>query len=421
MRFSTLAQWLSWQEGLHGQAIDLGLDRVRTVLARLHPQPPAYPIITVGGTNGKGSCVAMLDAIYRAAGYRVGAYTSPHLLRYNERIRIDGLEIGDDALMAAFARVDDARGGVSLTYFEFGTLAALVLFGEAEPDVVVLEVGLGGRLDAVNVVDADVAVITSIGLDHCDWLGNDLESIGREKAGIARAGRPLVCGEPAPPLSIGETAGRIGAKAYMLGRDFGHETADGQWRWWSEHRIRHALPLPALRGVNQLRNGAAALMAVELMSPRLPVAVADIRAGLGDVTLAGRFQVLPGKVPLIADVAHNPQAAAALAQNLAAGATPGRTLAIVAMMADKDIVGTLSPLLNEVDDWSVTTVTAPRAASAAMVADALIGLGRQPRCYASVALALDAACRDAGDHDRIVVFGSFYTVADALRAYNAGH
>ena len=421
MRFSTLAQWLAWQEGLHSRAIDLGLDRVRTVLARLHPQPPASPVITVGGTNGKGSCVAMLEAIYRAAGYRVGSYTSPHLLRYNERIRIDGQEIGDDALMAAFARVDDARGEVSLTYFEFGTLAALVLFGEVDPDIVVLEVGLGGRLDAVNVVDADVAVITSIGLDHCDWLGNDLESIGREKAGIARAGRPLVCGEAAPPLSIGETARHIGAKVYWFGRDFGYETADGQWRWWGQHRTRHALPLPALRGANQLRNGAAALMAIELMSPRLPVAVADVRAGLADSVLSGRFQVLPGKVPVIVDVAHNPQAAMALAQNLAATATPGRTLAIVAMMADKDIAGTLSPLLSEVDQWQVTTVAAPRAAGATLLAEVLRGLGRQMTVFESVAEALDVAYRDAGDHDRIVVFGSFYTVADALRAYNAGH
>lgn len=419
MRFSSLAQWLSWQEGLHGQVIDLGLARVHEVLTRLALNRSAHRVITVGGTNGKGSCVAMLDAVYRASGYRVGCYTSPHLLRYNERIRINGLEVGDEALMAAFARVDDARGEVSLTYFEFGTLAALVLFDEADLHVTVLEVGLGGRLDAVNAVDADVAVITSIGLDHCDWLGSDLESIGREKAGIARAGRPLVCAEPHPPRSIGETADSIGAEVYLLGRDFGYDAVDRQWRWWSRQQARHALPLPALRGSHQLRNGAAALMAVELLSPALPVAVADVRTGLGDVTLPGRFQVLPGRVPVILDVAHNAQSAAVLAHNLAANAIPGRTLAIVAMLADKDLTGTVEPLLGEIDQWFVTSVTAPRAVGAAAMADVLAGLGRSAHGHASVAAALEVAYREAGEHDRILVFGSFYTVADALRAYNA--
>lgn len=421
MRFSTLDDWLSWQETLHPKQIDLGLERVQSVWQRLGGAKPAPIVITVAGTNGKGSSVAMLDAIYRSAGYRAGTYTSPHLLRYNERIRINGQDVDDARLCAAFAAVDTARGETSLSYFEFGTLAAFEIFAAERLDVAILEVGLGGRLDAVNIIDADVALIATIDLDHAAWLGNDRESVGREKAGIMRAGRPAVCSDPQPPQTVFEHASAIGASLKVLGRDFAFEAQAAQWQWRGETTQRDALPWPALRGEFQLRNAAGVLMTIESLQSRLPVNQQAIRAGLSSVQLAGRFQVLPGSVPVILDVAHNPEAAAALAANLRAWPTPGKTLAVVAMMADKDMAAIFGAMAPQIDAWYVTTAAIERAAKTEQLIAVLqqLNVTQTIHAHASVTAAFGAAHQAASSGDRIVVFGSFYTVAEVLAtAYN---
>ncbi|MGH8746421.1 MAG: bifunctional tetrahydrofolate synthase/dihydrofolate synthase, partial [Burkholderiales bacterium] len=316
MASRTLAEWLQYVERQHPQPIALGLERVSLVLARLSVRMEC-PVFTVGGTNGKGSTCAMLEAILRAAGFRTGLYTSPHLMHYNERVRIDGREAEDAALCEAFAAVEAARSDVPLTYFEFGTLAAMWLFGRTSLEAVVLEVGLGGRLDAVNVLDADCAVLTSIGIDHVEFLGATRESIGREKAGIFRRGRAAVVADPAPPQSVLEVARAADARLFLLGRDFGYAPQDGQWRYWGPFGTRAGLAHPALRGALQLRNAAAAMCALDSLRERLPVGMQHVRQGLAQVTLAGRFQVLAGRPQVILDVAHNPQAAQELARNLA--------------------------------------------------------------------------------------------------------
>ena len=423
MRFETLDAWLSWQESLHPTEIELGLERVHAVLQRLGLGQFACPVITVAGTNGKGSSVAMLEAIYIAAGYRVGTYTSPHLLNYNERVRINGEPVDDQALCDAFERIDQTRDETSLTYFEFGTLAAIEIFANANLDVVIMEVGLGGRLDAVNVLDADVALITPIALDHADWLGNDRETIGREKAGIMRAGRPVVCGDTDPPVSVQQMAESLGATLYQAGRDFSWQVQGEQWRWRGSERVRDALPEPALRGRFQLDNAAAALMVTELLIGRLPLSQAHVREGLANVKVLGRFQVLTGDVPLILDVAHNPQAAEALAANLAARPMPGQIFAVTAMMADKEIEAIFGALAGVVDHWYLTSVDLPRAAKAEALATALQQVGAQAEyeLSASVTGALKALEGRVRPNDRVVVFGSFYTVAEVLASdYNAG-
>lgn len=418
MRFSSLPNWLSWQETLHPNAIDLGLERVRTVAQSMQLLHPTCALITVGGTNGKGSTVAMLEAIVRAAGYRVGAYTSPHLLRYNERVRVNGLEASDAELCAAFARVDAARGDTSLTYFEFGTLAALDIFSHSNLDVMVLEVGLGGRLDAVNILDADVALVTSVALDHTEWLGTDRESIAREKAGIYRPGKPAIFGEPDVPRSLEQHALASGSNLYRYGTEFGARPAAHAWTWWGLGKERHALVLPALRGAHQLQNAASALMALELLADRLPLTQAQIRNGLMTVEIPGRFQVVPGPVTRIYDVAHNPHGAHALAQTLRTHACGGRTFAVCGMLRDKDLPATLAELTALVDVWYVAPVNSPRTASADDLAAAArrADAGKPVFAYADIAAAQHQACSDARDGDRIVVFGSFYTVAAALRA-----
>jgi len=423
MRFQTLAEWLSWQESLHPSEIELGLERVRDVLQRQGHQQLGCPVITVAGTNGKGSSVAMLEAIYLAAGYRVGSYTSPHLLHYNERIRMDGEPVADQVLIDAFERVDQARGDISLTYFEFGTLAAIDIFAHIDLDVVILEVGLGGRLDAVNVLDPDVALITPIALDHADWLGNDRETIGREKAGIMRPGRPAVCGDREPPASLQQMADEVGIALYCLGRDFTILDQDSQWRWQWGDRIRDALPPPALRGGFQRDNAAAVLMATELLSQRLPLSQAHVREGLANARLPGRFEVEPGAVPLVLDVAHNAQAAQALADNLAAWPMPGKVYAVAAMMADKELEAIFAAMGNVVDHWCLTTVALPRAASVEQLAEALQRAvpDAEYEEFPAVAEALRALESRVQANDRVVVFGSFYTVAAALAEdYNAG-
>jgi dihydrofolate synthase/folylpolyglutamate synthase len=406
----SLADWLSYIERQHPQPIALGLDRVLDVSRRLKIDL-ACPVLTVGGTNGKGSTCAMLEAMLQAGGYRTGLYTSPHLRRYNERVRVGGREADDAALGAGFAAVEAARGGVPLTYFEFGTLAALKLFAGAQLDAAVLEVGLGGRLDAVNVVDADCAVLTSVGIDHVEFLGATREEIGREKAGIFRPGRPAIVSDPNPP----ETVLNADADLQLIGRDFGYVTQDAQWTYWGPLGKRPGLAHPALRGAVQLRNASAALAALDCLRDRLPLAMQDVRRGLAEVSLPGRFQVLPGRPQVILDVAHNPEAAAVLAANLGGSGYAPETIAVVGMLKDKDIAGVLRALAPRVTRWHLATLQGARGAQASLLKKFLLQENiRQPAFeYDSVRAALAAAKKQAGENDKIVVFGSFLTVADA--------
>ncbi len=413
MRFSTLDDWLRWQETLHPRTIDLGLERVRTVLRRLQPRPPAQTIITVGGTNGKGSCVAFLDAMLRAAGYRVGAYTSPHLLRYNERIRINGIEAVDAALCRVFDRIDAVRGDVSLTYFEFGTLAALELFREAGVEVAVLEVGLGGRLDAVNIMDADAALVVSVALDHTDWLGSDRDSIGYEKAGIYRPDRPAVCADPDPPPRLIQYAEDINTRLLRVNRDYHFARTGSTWRWQSSACCLDHLPLPTLAGHHQLGNAAAALMTLTSLDDRLPVSPEAICAGLISAELPGRHQIIPGPVEWILDVAHNPHAAKVLADHLRARPCAGRTWAMIGLLADKDAPGVIEALTDTIDAWCAITLDGNRGRTG----DELAALLRATGARAEAA-DIQEACRiiqtTACPGDRIVVLGSFHTVAPVL-------
>jgi len=415
-RFQTLSQWLQWQETLHPRKIDLGLDRVAAVAARMGVLLPAGIVITVAGTNGKGSSVAMLESILRAAGYRVGAYTSPHLLRYNERIRISGKDIDDDSLCAAFQVVDDARGDTTLSYFEFGTLAALRLFCDAALDVVLLEVGLGGRLDAVNIIDPDIAMVTSIGIDHVQWLGNDRESIAREKAGIFRHGRPAIGCEVSPPVSLVQAAREIGAHWYGSGDQYHYVPREDSWDWNGPSGSYTGLPPPSLRGSQQLANAAGVLMALDLLQERLPVSETAIRNGLQDVVLPGRCQFLPGAVEIILDVSHNPHGAARLAEVLGLSPCSGRTHLVLGMLDDKDVVGFVAELSSVVDHWYPASLDIPRGLSAGELDQRMRGLLSGNRIHPC--MDVPTACREAGKNasagDRIVVCGSFFTVAAAM-------
>jgi len=398
----TLAQWLEYIERQHPKSIALGLDRVAKVYQSMQVKLQS-PVVTVGGTNGKGSTCAMLESILRAGGCRTGLYMSPHLVRYNERVRIGGVEASDEALAESFDAVEAARGDVALTYFEYGTLAALWLFGRAKVEAMVLEVGLGGRLDAVNVLDADCAVLTSVGIDHVDYLGPDRESIGREKAGIFRAGRPAVIAEPDVPRSVLEAPG----EKLLLGRDFGFEDQKSQWTYWGPNGKRAGLAHPALRGALQLRNASAAICALGTLD--IAPAMQDIRRGLAEVTLPARFQVLPGRPQVILDVAHNAQAAAALADNLAASAFAPETIAVCGMLRDKDIGAVLRTLAPRITRWHLASLAGPRAAGAQELAQHVKG-----DCFESPAAAFAAALERAGESDKIVVFGSFLTVGEVM-------
>jgi len=417
MRFATLAAWLNWQTGLNPKSIDLGLERVRAVWDRLGAPDLGGALITVAGTNGKGSSVAFAEAILQAAGYRTGCYTSPHLIRYNERIRIDGAPAEDGPICAAFERIDQARGDLPLTYFEFGTLAALLIFADAELDALVLEVGLGGRLDAVNLIDPDVALITSIGLDHQDWLGSDLESIGREKAGIMRRDRPCVYSGRSIPQSIREHARRIGARLKVAGEDYRVERREGGWDLLDDGVMRRALPQPGMRGDVQIDNAAGVLVALDALAERLPLDQGAVRAGLLTARLAGRFEVRPGRPTWVLDVAHNPQAAAVLNDMLGDYFTPGRRLAVCGMLDDKDAVGVADALARRFDAWHLVDLSdQPRGQSAARLAEkirpALAGV--PIRIGSTVGETLAAIEADAAADDLVVVFGSFLTVGSAM-------
>lgn len=400
MKHSTLAEWLAWQETLHLSAIDLGLDRIRQVAARLNLLTLPVPLITVGGTNGKGSTCAMLTAVLVSQGYRVGTYTSPHLLHYNERIAINGEPVADAPICAAFAAIDAVRGDISLTYFEFGTLAAVWCFAHAPVDVMVLEVGLGGRLDAVNLWDADVAIITSIGIDHVDWLGDNREVIGREKAGIMRAGKPIICGDPEPPASIAVEAERIGATLYQYGDDFD----------------AHGLPQPALLGAVQAQNAACVAQALRCLANVLPISADNIAQGLTTVRLMGRLQKLHNQPELVVDVAHNPHAATELAKWLRDNQTTHQTHAIFSILADKDIAGVVAIMQPWIQEWHLVPLQGARAVPVETLKNTLQRLGVQApiRVYQDFHSAWDNVLFSVNKRDRVVAFGSFLVVSGML-------
>ena len=418
-RPQTLSAWLSHIEQQHPATIDMGLERVRSVAQALGLAQPGAHTVVVGGTNGKGSTVAFIEAIARAAGWKVGAYTSPHLLRYNERVRIDGQDVTDEALMAAFNAIEDARGSTTLTYFEYGTLAALYLFAQAGLDLAVLEVGLGGRLDAVNIVDADVAVITTVDIDHSEWLGEDREAIGVEKAGIIRGWKPVILGETDPPSSVLARAYLLGANAIRGGSDFFADVIDAQqWRW-RDVGFSIDLPTPALRGPIQLRNAASAIAALRTLDKPLPRAA--IAEGVAHARIRGRLQsVQRNDVDVLVDVGHNPQAARELAAALKAAPVAGRTRAVFAALQDKDAAGVVEALGGQVDDWHLAGLDGARAQSAqalqARLHDTAAAAAQQ---HATVADALEAALAAAAAGDRVLVFGSFHTAAQALQWLDA--
>lgn len=417
MRFDakTLPEWLQHLEQLHPSAIDMGLARVAQVRDAMGLRP-AFPVIIVGGTNGKGSTCAMLSAAYRAAGFKVGTYASPHLLHYNERVAINLVPASDEDIVAGLRAVEAARGDTSLTYFEFGTLAAMYHFMAANVDVVVLEVGLGGRLDAVNAFEPDVAAVVSVDLDHQGFLGDTREAIGFEKAGIFRAGKPAFCADPRPPQSLLDHAAAIGADLQVIGRDFSYVNETTQWRWRGRHGQKPGLPFPALRGAFQLGNASLVIAILDALHDRVPVGIGDIKRGLLEVTLAGRYQVLPGRPSIVLDVAHNPHAAGALAQNLWNQGFFETTHAIFSGLADKDIAGVLALLHDRIDVWHVPALDVPRAESPEVIAGLIAASGARGRVhiYPDVAEAYAAARLAAGENDRIAAFGCFKVVADVL-------
>ena len=418
----TLSEWLSHCEQLHPKNIDMGLERVRLVAERMELRL-SCPVITVAGTNGKGSTCAMLEAILAESGYRTGVYSSPHLVHFEERLRLLRKPVDTTALVQAFERVERARcdpgAEVSLSYFEFSTLAMLDLMARAGLDVAILEVGLGGRLDAVNIIDPDCAVITSIDLDHMEFLGPDRESIGREKAGIMRAGRPVVVSDPVAPQSVLDAAHALGADLWRLGVDFNFSGDQQQWAWAGRGRRYAGLAYPALRGANQLINASGVLAALSALRERLPVSAQAVRSGLAMVELPGRFQMVPGQPALVLDVAHNPHSACALAANLDAMGFFPATHAVFGAMADKDLALMLQRLNPIIDRWYFCDLPTPRAQSAERLAAQWSTIntrkGASARVFADPMQALQAAAAAAAPADRIVVFGSFYTVGGVLK------
>jgi len=418
---ATLPEWLALLETRHSKEIDMGLERVASVKNRLNIEFKC-PVIMVAGTNGKGSTCAMLEAVLLKAGYRVGLYSKPHFLDFNERARINGENVSDQVFIDTFAEVEVKREQTSLTYFEFTTLAICKLLADANLDVVILEVGLGGRLDAVNVIDADVSIVTSIDIDHIEYLGDTREKIGFEKAGIFRPGKSAICGDPLPPQSLIDHANAVGADLWLFGRDFNYNGDKQQWNFAGRTQRRNSLAYPSLRGANQLLNASAVLAALEALRDVLPVSAQEVRTGLVMVDLPGRFQVMPGRPTVVLDVAHNPHAAATLSQNLDNMGFHAYTYAVFGSMLDKDIEGVVEQLKGKVDHWYVCDLPLPRAASALQLKEKVIAAGaladpeKTVATYNSPEEAYADAVSKAGENDRIVVFGSFLTVAGVLRA-----
>ena len=406
----------------------MGLERITRVKEALQLNFQAV-VFTVGGTNGKGSTCALLESVLLAASYKVGCHTSPHLLSFNERARVNGENVSDELLLEHFKAVELARASLpnppTLTYFEFTTLAIMHLFATADLDAVILEVGLGGRLDAVNMIDTDCAIVTSIDLDHMEYLGDTREKIAFEKAGIFRSDKPAICADPVPPQSLIDHAASIGADLWLLGKDYNFQGDKQQWGWAGRGKRFSGLGYPALRGANQLLNASAVIAALIAVRDRLPVGAQEIRNGMAWVELPGRFQVLPGQPTIILDVAHNPHASAALAQNLENMAYHPYTIAVFGAMADKDIDGVLKPMMDKIDFWYFCDLPTARAASAESLASRLRSLGFKEgadsgiEVFSSPALAYESALKKAGEGDRISVFGSFYTVAGVLAYRNA--
>ncbi|MHA4867151.1 bifunctional tetrahydrofolate synthase/dihydrofolate synthase [Duganella sp. PWIR1] len=418
---TTLPAWLALLESRHAETvINMGLDRVLAVKERLQ-LGFGCPVIMVAGTNGKGSTCAMLESVLMRAGYKVGLYIKPHFLDFNERARINGELASDEVLVSAFNAVEAARGDTTLTYFEFTTLAIMKLLSEAGMDVVILEVGLGGRLDAVNIVDADVSIVTSVDIDHTDYLGDTREKIGFEKAGIFRAGKTAICSDPVPPQSLIDHAEAIGADLWLMGRDYNYSGDKQQWNYGGRSQRRNSLAYPSLRGANQILNACAVLAALEALKLVLPVGAQEVRTGLVTVELPGRFQVLPGRPTIILDVAHNPHAAAALNQNLGNMGFHRYTYAVFGSMHDKDIDGVIAAMSEHIDHWCLATLPSPRSASASELA-AKVPLVQTERDERSINVFDDPgaayanAVSRAGEDDRIVVFGSFLTVAGVMAA-----
>lgn len=419
MHFDSLKGWLDWQESLHPLAIDLGLERAALVFHVLNPDCVKPPTITVAGTNGKGSCIAFLEAIYRAQGYRVGAYSSPHILKYNERIKINGLPVSDELICEAFTRIESVRGNTSLSYFEFGTLAALDIFRRSSLDVQLLEVGLGGRLDAVNIVDPNVSLIASIGIDHVDWLGSTREAIALEKAGIFRAETPAIIGDCDPPKSLLQSALDKDARLYCLGKDFGFKKHSTNWDWLAGDRHICQLPEPGLKGEHQYRNASSAILAVELLAKSLPVSDRSIRIGLQNSHLLGRFQLINDRIPVLLDVGHNPEAVKTLVDYLKMTFPGKRIHAIFSMMKDKDIASVLEIMNPVVYDWFFAPLANPRAATEPFMRKIFSQspVTRVSFGFTGFAEAFNKAQSQSTENDLLLVFGSFFLVSDCLNEF----
>jgi dihydrofolate synthase/folylpolyglutamate synthase len=413
---TNLAAWLDYIEALHPKSIAMGLDRVNVVKQRLNLNPQ-FPIVIVAGTNGKGSTCAMLEHIYHAAGYSVGSYSSPHLLRYNERVRLNSQEVSDEDLVKAFVAVEQARQDTELTYFEYGTLAAVWHLMQKQVDIAILEVGLGGRLDAVNVFEPDSTIVTSIDLDHMEFLGDTRECIGAEKAGVFRANIPAICGDENPPNSLIEYANRIGAPLKLIGRDFKVEADKESWTYRADQFSIEHMPMPALIGDFQLNNAACVLTTIQSLQHLLPVQVDAIETGLKTVKLAGRFQSWSNNPDIILDVAHNPHAAKSLAINLKQSRHQGKTIAVFAMLADKDITGVIQALSSEIDAWYVSTIDNIRGAAASSLSKMILDTlpSAEVKIFNQVVDAFHQACIDANENDRIITLGSFFTVAEVMQ------
>ena len=411
-----LTDWLGYIESIHPSTIDLTLERIKIVIERLNLDI-SFPILTVGGTNGKGSTCSILESIYREAGYKVACYTSPHFLNFNERIKIQTLAVSDEVICEAFSRIELAREDVTLTYFEYGTIAAMIIFSEAHVDVAILEVGLGGRLDAVNVFDADCAIVTTVDLDHMDYLGHTREAIGFEKAGIYRTEKTSICGDFDPPQSLIKHAELIHADLKIIGKDFGYEAHHDSFDFLIDSTFVMNLPLPKLQGDFQLANATNALMAVKAMEDKLPLTEISIQKGITLTLLPGRFQEVKKMPSLILDVAHNPQAARSLSHNLKTHVVPGKTIAVFSILKDKDIFGVINELNLDIDDWFIAEIQNERAASIENISNTIqkINPSAHIETFKNIQEAYQFASKEVTRNDRIIVFGSFFTVADIMK------
>lgn len=419
VHFDNLGGWLAWQEQSHHLSIDLGLERVAKVYRALNSENIKPLTITVAGTNGKGSCIAYLESFYRHQGYRVGAYTSPHILRYNERIKIDGQPVADELICEAFERIERVRNDTSLSYFEFGTLAALDIFSRSQLDIQLLEVGLGGRLDAVNIVSPDAAIISSIGIDHEAWLGDTREAIGYEKAGIFRAGVPAIVGDPDPPSSISSVADEKRADLYRINNEFSFIKDPPTWLWRSSGECIEDLPEPALKGEHQYRNASAVIMATKILNTKLPVSDQAIKRGLAEVKLSGRFQLIPEAIPVLLDVGHNPEAVKTLVEYVNAHFSGKRIHAIFSMMKDKDITEVLRIMKPVVDTWYFAPLSNARAATEILMRELFSRqfMDNVVFGFSGFRQAYSAAKNQAGPNDLILVFGSFFLVSECLAEF----